>query len=48
VRSQDWSRRSIAVDIPADADRVRISLVVTGDSAGWFGDLELETAAARG
>jgi erythromycin esterase len=46
VRTSDWTRRSIAVDIPADAERVQISLVVTGNSAGWFGDLELEKAGS--
>ena len=46
VRSSGWTRKSIAVDIPADAERVQISLVVTGSSAGWFGDLELAAAGA--
>jgi hypothetical protein len=46
VRSSQWTRRSIAVDVPADADRIQISLVVTGTSAGWFGDLELAAAGA--
>ncbi len=46
VRSSDWARRSIAVDVPADAERIQISLVVTGDSAGSFGDLELATMDA--
>jgi erythromycin esterase len=41
VRSSDWTRRSIAVDIPRSAESVEISLVVTGDGVGWFGDLEL-------
>ena len=46
VRSPDWTRRSIAVDIPANAERVQIGLVTTGCSTGWFGDLELETAGS--
>jgi erythromycin esterase len=46
VRSSEWTRRSIAVDIPADADRIQISLVVTGTSAGSFGDLELAAAGS--
>ena len=46
VRSSDWVRRSIAVDIPADAEQVQICLVVTGTMAGWFGDLELEATGA--
>jgi hypothetical protein len=47
VRSSDWVQRSVAVDVPADAERIQISLVVTGDSAGSFGDLELGTLDAR-
>jgi erythromycin esterase len=46
VRSSGWTRHSVAVDIPADAERVQISLVVTGSSAGWFGDLELTASGA--
>jgi erythromycin esterase len=43
VRSSDWTRRSVAVDIPADAERIQISLAFTGNGAGWFGDIELES-----
>jgi len=39
VRSPGWVRRSAAVDVPADADSVEISLAVTGNATGWFGDL---------
>jgi len=39
VRSSGWVRRSAAVDIPADADSVEISLAVTGNAAASFGDL---------
>jgi hypothetical protein len=46
VRSSDWVRRSVAVDVPDDAERVQISFVVTGNSAGWFGDLKLESPGA--
>jgi erythromycin esterase len=42
LRSSRWIRQSAAVDIPSSAERVQISLVVIGDAAGWFGDLELE------
>jgi len=45
VRGSAWTRRSVAVDIPADAESVQISLVVTGNSSGWFGDLELAATA---
>jgi erythromycin esterase len=41
LRSPQWTRRSVAIDVPADADRIQISLVMTGDGAGLFGDLTL-------
>jgi len=41
VRSADWVRRSVAVDVPQDAERVQISIAVIGGGAGWFGDLAL-------
>jgi erythromycin esterase len=41
VRSPQWTRRAVAIDLPADAERIQISLVMTGDGAGFFGDLEL-------
>jgi len=31
LRSPQWTRRSVALDIPADAERIAISLVMTGD-----------------
>jgi len=34
-------RRSVAVDVPQDAERVQISIAVIGGGAGWFGDLAL-------
>jgi erythromycin esterase len=43
LRSADWVRRSVAIDIPADAERVQISLAVTGSVAGWFGDVALDS-----
>jgi erythromycin esterase len=45
LRSADWVRRSVAIDIPADAERLQISLAVTGTVAGWFGDVALESEA---
>jgi len=48
VRSSDWVRRSVTVDVPAQAERIEINLVVTGNSAGWFGDLEVAPAGAAG
>jgi erythromycin esterase len=41
VRSPQWTRQTVAVEVPADAERIKISLVMTGDGAGFFGDLEL-------
>jgi hypothetical protein len=41
LRSPQWTRRSVAIDVPADAERIQISLVMTGDGAGLFGDLTL-------
>jgi len=41
LRSPQWTRCSIAIDVPADAERIQISLVMTGDGAGLFGDLTL-------
>ncbi len=46
VRSPGWVRRSVAVDIPADAEQVQVSLAVTGSMAGWFGDLIVGTEPA--
>jgi hypothetical protein len=43
VRSLKWSRRSVAIDVPADAERIVIGLAVIGNAAGSFGDLVLET-----
>jgi len=41
VRAPQWTRRTIAVDVPADAERIQIGLVMTGDGEGLFGDLKL-------
>src|SRR5262249_46142010 len=48
VRSSGWVRRSVTIDVPAEAERVEINLVVTGNAAGWFGDLELTPAGVAG
>jgi hypothetical protein len=45
VRAEGWTRHSVAIDVPAHAERIEIGLVVTGESRGWFGDLALETQA---
>jgi hypothetical protein len=39
LRSPQWTRRAVAIDVPDDAERIQISLVMTGDGAGLFGDL---------
>ena len=41
LRSPQWTRCSIAIDVPANAERIQISLLMTGDGAGFFGDFEL-------
>src|SRR5215813_9542989 len=48
VRSSHWMRHSIAADVPRNAERIQICLVVTGAAAGWFGDLDLEVKPAEG
>jgi len=48
VRSSSWMRHSIAADVPRNAERIQICLVVTGAAAGWFGDLDLEVKPAEG
>jgi hypothetical protein len=48
VRSSHWMRHSIAADVPRNAERIQICLVVTGAAAGWFGDLDLAVKPAEG
>jgi erythromycin esterase len=48
VRSSYWMRHSIAADVPRNAERIQICLVVTGAAAGWFGDLDLEVKPVEG
>ena len=48
VRSSHWMRHSIAADVPRNAERIQICLVVTGVAAGWFGDIDLEVKPAEG
>jgi erythromycin esterase len=43
MRSSGWARRSVSIDVPDDADKIQIGLVVSGNAAGSFGDLELST-----
>jgi erythromycin esterase len=44
VRAAEWGRHAVEVDVPTNADAIEIGLVVTGNSAAWFGDLKLEPA----
>src|SRR5262249_5800006 len=48
VHSPRWMRHSIAADVPRNAERIQICLVVTGAAAGWFGDLDLEVKPVEG
>jgi erythromycin esterase len=43
VRSPHWTRYTVEIDVPEDASTVVIGLVLAGDGAAWFGDLELES-----
>jgi erythromycin esterase len=43
VRSPNWARRSVTVDIPVDAERVQIILAAVGNGGHWFSDLDLES-----
>jgi hypothetical protein len=43
VRSSNWARRSVTVDIPVDAERVQIILAAVGNGGHWFSDLDLES-----
>jgi hypothetical protein len=42
VRSPQWSRYAVEVEVPAQAGTIEIGLVATGNGSAWFGDLELE------
>jgi hypothetical protein len=42
VRSAQWDRYTVELDIPVDADRIVIGLVLTGNGKAWFGDITLE------
>jgi len=48
ARPSRWMRHSIAADVPRNAERIQICLVVTGAAVGWFGDLDLELKPAEG
>jgi erythromycin esterase len=41
VRSPHWRRHAAEIDVPDDASVIAIGLVLAGDGAAWFGDLEL-------
>jgi erythromycin esterase len=46
VQSPQWETISVEVDVPETADSFVIGLVMTGNGAAWFGDLEF-TAIKR-
>jgi len=41
VRSPHWSTYAVEIDVPETAHSIDLVLVLAGDGAGWFGDLEL-------
>jgi erythromycin esterase len=41
VQSPRWATVAVEADMPETADSVMIGLVMTGNGAAWFGDLEL-------
>jgi hypothetical protein len=42
IGSSEWTRQSVSVDIPPEAERIQIALCLIGEAIGWFGDLEIE------
>ncbi len=48
VRSARWTRHAIAADVPRGTERIEISLVTTGATAGWFGDIALDVRSPKG
>ena len=44
VRSAQWGRYAVEVDVPIEADVIEIGLLASGNGSAWFGDLELEMA----
>ena len=41
VRSSHWAERSVAIDVPSEANWIEISLVLAGSGSAWFGGLQL-------
>lgn len=42
AQSPQWARFAVEADVPEAADSFAIGLVMTGNGAAWFGDIELE------
>jgi len=42
IGSSEWTRQSVSIDIPPEAERIQIALCLIGEAIGWFGDLEIE------
>ena len=43
VRSPHWRRYTAVIDVPQAASSIVMGLVLAGNGAAWFGDLELES-----
>ena len=41
VRSANWSRYTVEIDVPVAAHSILIGLALAGNGSAWFGDLEL-------
>jgi erythromycin esterase len=48
IDAPQWQAYTVEIDVPEDAEAIVIGFVVLGDSAGWFGDLRVETVARGG
>ena len=47
VRSLEWSRLAVEAEVPEAADSFLIGLVMAGNGAAWFGDLEFAAIGSR-
>ena len=48
VRSPHWTTLAVEADVPETADAFVIGLVMTGNGAAWFGDLEFTAIRCPG
>ncbi len=42
MRTTDWTRVSVVLDVPADADGMALGILLTGDGEAWIDDASLE------